>query len=80
MTAINNIKISSNNSAIDGLKSKKMIQALKVSLIHWRLVNKHQRKSKKIENNSKDDKKKNLKEENPITLKKMKTAIKKKKR
>ena len=39
MTAINNIKISSNNSAIDGLKSKKNDSASKVSLIHWKLVN-----------------------------------------
>ena len=38
MTTINNIKISSNNDAIDGLNSKKMIRASKVSLIHWKLV------------------------------------------
>ena len=72
MTAINNIKISSNNSAIDGLKSKKndsgfksIFNSLEISELNIK------ENPKKIENNSKDDKKKNnLKEENPITLKK----------
>ena len=72
MTAINNIKISSNNSAIDGLKSKKndsgfksIFNSLEISELNIK------ENPKNIENNSKDDKKKNnLKEENPITLKK----------
>ena len=72
MTAINNIKISSNNSAIDGLKSKKndsgfksIFNSLEISALNIK------ENTKNIENNPKDDKKKNnLKEENPITLKK----------
>ena len=70
MTAINNIKISSNNSAIDGLKSKEndsgfksIFNSLEISALNIK------ENPKNIENNSKDDKKKNnLKEESPITL------------
>ncbi len=70
MTAINNIKISSNNSAIDGLKSKEndsgfksIFNSLEISALNIK------ENPKNIENNSKDDKKKNnLKEESPIIL------------
>ena len=72
MTAINNIKISSNNSAIDGLNSKKndsgfksIFNSLEISELNIK------ENPKKIENNSKENKKKIiLKEENPITIKK----------
>ena len=73
MTAINNLKITSNNDAIDGLKSKKMIRALKVSLIHWKLVIKKlniKENPKNIENNSKDDKEKKFKRRESDNLKK----------
>jgi len=72
MTAINNLKITSNNDAIGGLKSNKndsgfksIFNSLEISDISIK------ENSKNIENNSKDAKKKNvLKEENPIPLKK----------
>jgi len=72
MTAINNIKISSNNSAIDGLKSKKndlgfksIFNSLEISELNIK------ENPKKIENNSKEHKKKNnLKEENLLNLEK----------
>ena len=72
MTAINNLKITSNNDAIDGLKSKKndsgfksIFNSLEISDLNI------QENPKNIENNSKDTKKKNvLNEENPISLKK----------
>ena len=70
MTAINNIKISSNNSAIDGLKSKKTDSGFKSIFNSLGISDLNIKENpKNIENNSKDDKKKNnLKEENATTL------------
>lgn len=72
MTSINNIKISSNNDAIDGVKSKKSDSGFKSIFNSLEISDlKIKENPKNIENNSKDDKKKNyLKEENPITSKK----------
>ena len=72
MTAINNLKITSNNDAIGGSKSNKndsgfksIFNSLEISDLNIK------ENSKNIENNSKDTKKKNvLNEENPISLKK----------
>ena len=82
MTAINNIKISSNNSAIDGLKSKKndsgfksIFNSLEISELNIK------ENPKKIENNSKDDKKKKQfkrRKSDNLGKERMKRAIKKK--
>ena len=72
MTAINNLKITSNNDAIDGLKSKKNDSGFKSIFNSLEISDLNIKENpKNIENNSKDAKKKNvLKEENPISLKK----------
>jgi len=70
MTSINNIKISSNNSAIDGLEAKKNDSGFKSIFNSLEISDLNIKEDpKNIENNSKDDKKKsNLNEENQLTL------------
>ena len=72
MTSINNIKISSNNSAIDGLEAKKNDSGFKSIFNSLEISDLNIKEDpKKIENNSKDDKKKNnLNEENQLILEK----------
>ena len=70
MTSINNIKISSNNSGIDGLEAKKNDSGFKSIFNSLEISDLNIKEDpKNIENNSKDDKKKsNLNEENQLTL------------
>ena len=72
MTAINNLKITSNNDAIGGLKSNKNDSGFKSIFNTLEISDLNIKENpKNIENNSKDTKKKNfLKEENPVSLKK----------
>ena len=72
MTAINNLKITSNNDEIGGLKSNKNDSGFKSIFNSLEISDLNIKENpKNIENNSKDTKKKNvLKEENPLSLKK----------